>query len=200
MDVVASPQLDLFADAWPQGLRYRPDFLSPAEEQMLLEQISTLHFEQARYKAYRARRRIVSYGGSYDYDDNRLLPADPLPEFLQPLRQRAAAELGVAPSRLQHALLSEYPPRTPLGWHRDVHAFEAVIGISLLAACVMRFRPYPPTTGRARPALALELAPRSLYVIEGAARWHWQHRIDPTPALRYSVTLRTLARSAGAGL
>ena len=33
--------------------------------------------------------------------------------------------------------------------------------------------------------------PRSAYVIQGAARWLWQHHIPPTEQLRYSITYRT---------
>ena len=37
-----------------------------------------------------------------------------------------------------------------------------------------------------------ELAPRSAYLLAGRARSVWQHSIPPVPALRYSVTFRTL--------
>jgi len=38
----------------------------------------------------------------------------------------------------------------------------------------------------------MALAPRSIYRLEGEGRWAWQHRIPPTPGLRYSITFRTL--------
>ncbi len=41
--------------------------------------------------------------------------------------------------------------------------------------------------------MVLDLAPRSAYILEGAARWDWQHAISPTKALRYSITFRTLS-------
>jgi alkylated DNA repair dioxygenase AlkB len=56
----------------------------------------------------------------------------------------------------------------------------------------MRFRPFPPKNDRAS-VLALELAPRSAYILRGDARWRWQHSIPPARALRYSITFRTLA-------
>lgn len=192
---VLTSQPDLFTGAWPDGLTYEQEFLSPADENALLQQLAALPFAAARYKAYEARRRVVSYGGRYDFDQNVLQPAEPMPAFLLALRTRVADALGVDPDALQHALLSEYRPGTPLGWHRDVPDFEAVAGVSLLAACTMRFRPYPPPRGRS-PVLALDLKPRSLYVLRDAARWRWQHRIDATPALRYSITFRTLAAPA----
>jgi alkylated DNA repair dioxygenase AlkB len=119
-------------------------------------------------------------------------PAPEIPEFLQPLKARAAAWLGVDASSVRHALVAEYRPGTALGWHRDVPDFELVCGVSLAGACRMRFRPYPPKSDR-KSVLSLELAPRSAYVLRDEARWRWQHSIPPTKALRYSITFRTLA-------
>jgi hypothetical protein len=51
--------------------------------------------------------------------------------------------------------------------------------------------------GKAR-SLVVALEPRSAYVLRDDARWHWQHAISPTKALRYSITFRTtLARRRG---
>jgi DNA oxidative demethylase len=36
------------------------------------------------------------------------------------------------------------------------------------------------------------LEPGSAYALTGQARWSWQHSIPPIPALRYSVTFRSL--------
>ena len=115
----------------PEGLAYQADFLSAEEEASLIELIGTLDLQAARYKAYTARRRVVSFGGSFDYDSNRLLPAAELVPALHPLRDRVAHWLGVPPEALVHTLVAEYPPGAPLGWHRDVPAFEDVAGVSL---------------------------------------------------------------------
>jgi alkylated DNA repair dioxygenase AlkB len=176
--------------AWPDGWRYESDFLSVAEERALLAIVAALPFEHARYKEWTARRRLISYGGRYDFARNVLEPAAPVPEFLKPLRQRAAVWAGLEPQTLQHASIAEYAPRTQLGWHRDVPQFDAVVGISLLGEARMRFRPYPPRHGE-RAQLNAELAPRSIYLMREAVRWEWQHAISPTPALRYSITFRS---------
>jgi alkylated DNA repair dioxygenase AlkB len=39
--------------------------------------------------------------------------------------------------------------------------------------------------------ITLALPARSAYVLQGTARWGWQHSIPPTPGLRYSITFRT---------
>lgn len=184
----------LFAqDALPElpGLRFAPEFLTAAEEHELLRAIDGLTLAEAQYKQYTARRRVASFGGTFDYDANKLRPAPPIPDSLAPLRERVAQWLGADPSRFEHMLVAEYRPGTPLGWHRDVPDFESIVGVSLLGAARMRFRPYPPPPGRSRKSVALELPPRSVYVLEGPVRWQWQHCISETVELRYSISLRT---------
>jgi len=186
----------------PAGWDYRTDFIDVAEEAGLLALIATLPLHEARYKGYTARRRIANFGTAYDYDDNRLLPGPPLPPELEPLRAKAATWVGEAPEALSSALVAEYRPGVPLGWHRDVPDFETVVGISLAGTARMRFRRYPPVQPKKADVLSLELAPRSAYVLRAEARWGWQHSVAPTPALRYSITFRTrsaLGRRRGTG-
>ncbi|KWT95175.1 MULTISPECIES: alpha-ketoglutarate-dependent dioxygenase AlkB [Pseudomonadota] len=173
------------------GLVYQPGFLSADEERDLLDIIASLPLQAARYKEYLARRRVVSFGGSFDYDANRLLPAAALDARLKPLQSRVAAWLGVAPEALVHALVSEYAPGTPLGWHRDVPDFERIVGVSLGGSATLRFRPYPYEPSLQRQVVRLEVAPRSIYRMEDEARWGWQHSVEAPQELRWSITLRT---------
>jgi alkylated DNA repair dioxygenase AlkB len=99
---------------------------------------------------------------------------------------------------LEHALVARYTPGTPLGWHRDVPDFEDIIGVSLAAEALMRFRPWPPRDPRRADVRRLALAPRSIYLLRGPARWQWQHSVAPVAALRYSVTFRTRRRQRSA--
>jgi alkylated DNA repair dioxygenase AlkB len=187
-------QPDLFAerDPLPQGFDHAEDFVSPADEATLLAAIEQLPFANARYKEWTANRRIVSYGGRYDFSANELLPAGPIPPFLLDLRAAAARFVGVAADKLTHALVAEYRAATRLGWHRDVPEFELVVGISLLGPARMRLRRYPHVAHAADRSVAVDLAPRSIYALTGEARWGWQHAIPPTPGLRYSITFRSL--------
>jgi alkylated DNA repair dioxygenase AlkB len=191
-------QAELFAadQVLPSGLVYRAGFLDDGEEAALLAAIAALPLHEAQYKGYRARRRVASYGSSYDFEADELHRGGPLPAAFEALRGRLADWIGVAPEAFGNALIAEYRPGTPLGWHRDVPDFERVVGVSLASACRMRFRPYPPRSPRKAGVLTLELAPRSAYLLQGEARWRWQHSIAPTPALRYSITLRTPAARA----
>jgi alkylated DNA repair dioxygenase AlkB len=181
----------------PDGLVYRPDFLSADDEAELLARIAELPLAEARYKEFTAKRRIVSYGSQYDFGASELLPAPPPPEFLTPLRERIAAWTGIPAADLVHTLIAEYRPGTQLGWHRDVPNFEDVVGVSLTGACRLRFRPYPPVKGDVKRWVTLDVAPRSAYLLRGAARWRWQHGIPPTKELRYSITFRTASHRAG---
>jgi alkylated DNA repair dioxygenase AlkB len=174
----------------PLGWRYQAEFLDPLAERALLQALCALPFAAARYKGWTARRRIVSFGGRYDFSRNVLEPAEPIPAFLAPLRERAAGWGQIECAALTHATVAEYPPGTPLGWHRDVPQFEFVIGVSLAGRARMRFRPYPHQKG-ARTQFAIELEPRSIYVLKGAVRWNWQHAISATAELRYSITFRS---------
>ncbi|HEX6999192.1 MAG TPA: alpha-ketoglutarate-dependent dioxygenase AlkB [Gammaproteobacteria bacterium] len=184
-------QTELFRRALPEGFEYRPDFLGRDEEAALLADLGGLPFAEAEYKEWRAKRRIVSYGGRYDFGSNELRPAPPVPPLLLPLRDRLASLAGLPAETFTHAVVTEYAPGAQLGWHRDVPSFEVVAGVSLGGWARMRFRPYPPR-GRRRASAHLDLAPRSAYVMTGPARWQWQHAISPTKELRYSITFRTL--------
>ena len=186
-------QRELFSPAahdGPAGLSYSAGFLSADEETQLLAVIGELPFQQAQYKEWHARRRIVSFGGRYDFTRHQLNEAPPIPGFLLPLRERIAQFAEVQAENIQHAMVAEYPPGTPLGWHRDVPNFEVIMGVSLRGHARLRFRRWPPKPN-ARTAFAIELAPRSAYVLRDESRWGWQHAVSPTKELRYSITFRT---------
>jgi alkylated DNA repair protein (DNA oxidative demethylase) len=66
-----------------------------------------------------------------------------------------------------------------------------VIGISLGAACTMKFRRKQDDTFVVVPHL---LEPRSLYILDGPARTQWQHSIPAVKALRYSISMRVVRK------
>jgi alkylated DNA repair dioxygenase AlkB len=184
-------QGELFAVPLPPGMEYRREFVSLAEEAVLLSQIAALPLVEATYRQYTARRRTVSYGASYDFSEQRATPAPEIPEWLSWLRARVARWAALESAAIVQVLIAEYRLGTPLGWHRDVPDYEVIVGISLAAAARLRMRPYPWSAERKREIVSIDLEPRSAYILRGAARWGWQHQIPPTKALRYSITFRS---------
>jgi alkylated DNA repair dioxygenase AlkB len=185
------PQLSLFAPAakLPEGFRYQPNFISIDEEQALVEELARLPFKEFEFQGYLGKRRVVSFGWQYVFDGSGLRKADDMPQFLLPLRARAAVFAGIEAEALQHVLLTEYRPGAPIGWHRDRSVFGETVGISLLAPCRFRFRR---AKGEGWERAALVAEPRSAYLLSGPSRTEWEHSIPPVEALRYSITFRNL--------
>ena len=173
----------------PEGFVYRDEVISAEEERHFAERFSQLPFAPFEFHGFQGRRRVVSFGWRYDYAGRQIRPSAELPEFLLPLRERAAEVAGLAAGSLQQVLVTEYAPGAPIGWHRDKPEFQDVVAISFLAPCLLRFRR---RLGDGWERRSLEVMPRSAYVLRGAARAAWEHSIPPLSALRYSVTFRSL--------
>ena len=176
----------------PEGLTYRPELISPAEERALVERIAALPFRPFEFQGFIGKRRTVSFGWSYRFDGSGLGPAEPMPDWLLPLRTRVADAFELDAAALEHALLIEYDEGAGLGWHRDRPVFGDVVGISLLAPAPLRFRR---RRGEKWQRFTLAVEPRSAYLLRGPARSEWEHSLPPVAALRYSVTFRTLISS-----
>ena len=192
-------QSGLFEDPLqlPHGLLYRPEFITRTEEAALLAAIAPLPLREARFREYFAKRRVIHFHASadapaYAADEEEPFSNGPLPPFLIDLLAKVADWIEVAPASFVHALVSEYRPGTPIGWHRDKPVYGIVVGISLAGWGRMRWRPLASRSER-KDVVALDLVPRSAYVMRGPIRWEWQHSMSPTKALRYSITFRTQA-------
>jgi DNA oxidative demethylase len=173
----------------PEGLVYRPELLSEAEERALLQELERLELHEIRMHGVVAKRTARHFGVDYDYERRSAVQeAEPIPDWLVPVRERAAELAAVEPEELAEILAQRYPPGAQIGWHRDAPAFGIVVGISLGSAARMRFRR---DKGGERHTYELELEPRSGYVLAGESRI-WQHHLPPAKALRYSITFRTL--------
>lgn len=179
----------------PDGFIYHENFICAAEEQELIHEIQKLQLAPFQYYQFTGKRRTVSFGWQYEFGDSEITEAAVIPAFLLPLRLRAGTLFNIDPEHLVQASIIEYSTGSPIGWHRDIPQFGVVAGISLGAACRMRFRKY--RRARAKPAkrdevLSIELQPRSIYLLSGAARDSWQHSIPPVKELRYAIMMRTL--------
>ncbi|WP_079408325.1 alpha-ketoglutarate-dependent dioxygenase AlkB [Streptomyces sp. 3211] len=181
-----------------QGLRYIAEWLARDACQALLADIDASEWSA------QLRRRVQHYGRRYDYGrrsmaGNRQAAAPPLP-----LRGRqAAARLvreGLMDQEAEQVIVNEYQPGQGISAHVDcLPCFGPVIAaISPGSGCLMDFT--HPEDGT---KLAMPLAPGSLLVMSGPARYTWSHAIvarksDPGTngrvprGRRVSVTFRTL--------
>jgi alkylated DNA repair dioxygenase AlkB len=179
----------------PDGFLYRQNFVSETEERELIREIQKLQLTPFKYYQFTGKRRTASFGWQYEFGASEITPAADIPAFLLPLRTRAGKLFNIDPNSLIQANIIEYSTGSPIGWHRDIPHFGVVVGISLGAACRMRFR--RSSRGRSKnlnrdETLSIELQPRSIYLMSGASREIWQHSIPPVKELRYSIMMRTL--------
>ena len=176
-----------FFDNKLEGFRYRPELISPDDEDALVARVRELPFKEFEFHGYLGKRRVVSFGWHYDFSGRGLRKAEDIPEFLLPLRASVASFADIETESFQHVLVTEYAPGAGIGWHRDKAVFGDVVGVSLLAPCVLRFR--KKVDGK-WDRVNVRAEPRSAYHLSGPARSVWQHSILRVDALRYSITFR----------
>ncbi len=181
---------DLFADSLIPGLDYRRDVIAVAEERDLIEHLRGADLSPFKFQAWTGKRLTRVFGWRYDFADKSFAPVEPIPDWLQPLRAKAAQFAGLDPDDFVHALLNRYDPGAGIGWHRDRPVFEKVVGFSLCTPAVLRFR-------KRRPGgfdrAEVELEPRSAYLLSGDSRHEWEHSIVPHDRLRFSITFRSFS-------
>jgi len=185
---------DLFDLPVLPGLTTAEEIVDAAEERALITRIDDVGLTPFRFQGWKGRRLTASFGWTYDFDHGRLERGEPIPEWLLPLRSRAALFGGLAEDELVHALLIRYDPGASIGWHRDRPAFEQVIGVSLGASATMRFRR---RRSERFERTSMPLSPRGIYSVIGEARHEWEHSIAAMEETRWSVTFRTLSESGG---
>lgn len=167
------------------------DIVSEDEESALIAAVDASPLAPFRFQGWTGKRLTHSYGWRYDFDGGAFAETDPIPDWLKPLRARAARFAGLAEDDLPHALLIRYDPGAGIGWHRDRPVFDRVVGVSLGAPAVMRFRRRTP---RGFERVSLPLPPRSAYLLSEEARYGWEHSIAPMDVARWSITFRSLRR------
>jgi alkylated DNA repair dioxygenase AlkB len=173
----------------PAGFRYAEEVITAREEQDLVRDLEGLPFKEFEFRGFLGRRRVVSYGWRYDFNHGGLQRTEDMPDFVQAIRERAAAFAGLPAAALQQVLLTEYRPGVAIGWHKDRSVFGEVVGLSLLSPCTFRLRR---KVGERWERRSLELQPRSAYLLQGPVRTDWEHSIPAVDRLRYSITFRNI--------
>ena len=181
---------DLFGEPVIAGFALGADIVTPEEESALIAYIDAAGLSPFQFQQWTGKRLTRSFGWSYDFASGRFEPADPIPEWIAPLRVRAARFAGLAPADLAQVLLIRYDRGATIGWHRDRPVFDEVIGISLGASATMRFRR---RAGTRFERANVPLEPRSIYHLSGEVRRDWEHSIAALDETRWSITFRSLA-------
>src|SRR3954447_16582262 len=163
-------QLKLFdaPPSLPTGMRYHADLLTAGEERDLVAFIAALPLKPFEFAGgFKGNRRIVSFGWRYDYQAQRAVEADAIPDELAALREKVARFTGIAAADFQQSLVTEYAPGAGIGWHKDKPMFGDIVGVSLLAPCTFRLRR---REGAGWERMSFTAEPRSAYLMSGPSR------------------------------
>lgn len=180
--MVAPPdflQLDLFSTYQSpepvnlmKGLEYIPNFISPDEQEKLLQQIDEQPWSQE------LKRRVQHYGYRYDYKSRSVAPSmylGALPDWAAKIAQRITLEnyMNVLPDQV---IVNEYQPGQGISQHIDCESCftDTIISLSLGSSCIMDFSQKSKSEKK-----SLFLEPGSLLVLKGSARYEWRHGIAP---------------------
>ena len=178
------------------GLTYARDFLSPSEEEVLVEEIDRNRWIRD------LSRRVQHYGWRYNYKGRRVEPSDylgPLPKWAEFIADRLVSS-ALVPQRPDQLIVNEYVGNQGIRKHSDSESFaEGIATISLLESWEMKFRKKPLECENTGNPVVQVLARRSVAVMCGDSRWRWTHEIpgrktEPDPDGRTKRSRRTRKR------
>lgn len=152
------------------GLTYLPHYITVDEQNKLINII-----DQQEWST-KLRRRVQHYGYRYDYKNGSLASSSylgDLPDWAGRIAKRLLDD-GLTTKVPDQVIINEYEPGQGITSHVDcVPCFgKTIISLSLGSSCVMDF-----THSQIKQKASILLLPRSLVVMQGAARYEWQHSI-----------------------
>lgn len=167
------------------GLRYIRDFIDQQKHDELLCQIDASPWLTD------LKRRVQHYGYKYDYKSrsvNYSMRIGPLPQWAEELAD-ILCERRLTLERPDQVIVNEYRPGQGIASHVDcVPCFtDTIISLSLGSPCVMEF-----TNKETGQVLPLLVEPRSLFIMQGEARFAWMHGIPARKTDKYQG--RTIQR------
>jgi alkylated DNA repair dioxygenase AlkB len=177
------------------GFIYATDFITAAEEAMLIEEIGKISLHTFQFQGYAAKRKVASFGYDWSFETRSLSKGKAIPSVFNGLVEKVAAFAKVDKTAFAELLVTEYPPGSVINWHRDAPPFDLIAGVSLSTSCMFRLRPHDKAKQGRRAIVSLPVERRSIYIMKDAARSDWEHSITPVKTTRYSITLRTLKNS-----
>lgn len=171
-------QITLADTANISGLTYISDYISASEEEQLM-----LTIDQQIWST-QLKRKVQHYGYKYDYKKRLVDPSmklGTLPNWAEDIAQKLYLE-GLTEKIPDQAIINEYQPGQGIANHIDcVHCFgNTIISLSLGGTCVMEF-----THVKTREKIPVLLRPRSIIILQDAARYEWQHGIAARKTDKY---------------
>jgi alkylated DNA repair dioxygenase AlkB len=147
------------------GFSMRREYVSAAEEIDLLPRV----YEGVWDTEW--RRRVQRFGSRYGVVNNRAA-VESFPEWLAELARRVAADAGFERFP-ENSVINEYLPAQGIAPHKDYLNFGSKVAcVSLASDVALDF--YSPDRTEKR---IVDVPARSLWVIEGDARYQWLHGI-----------------------
>lgn len=152
------------------GLYYVPDYINEIEHDLLLVQID----EQPWLDDL--KRRVQHYGFKYDYKARRVardMRIGKLPEWLEELAEKLWKDRHM-PEIADQVIVNEYEQGQGISRHIDCEPCfqDTIVSLSLGWGCFMDF-----TNEDKTEKVSVWLAPRSIVVLSGEARYKWWHGI-----------------------
>jgi alkylated DNA repair dioxygenase AlkB len=165
------------------GLIYKPNFITPEEEDELISLINKSKWDT------RLTRRVQHYGYIYDYVRQSCNKTDPIPEWCNKILKKIKDIFGQTPDQL---IINEYLPGQGIAAHTDSKIFgDYIFSISLGSDIIMNFID--------SENVEVKLARCSLICLSEDSRNIWKHEIVPRKTdhgkkrtTRYSLTFRKL--------
>ena len=150
------------------GLIYLQDYISPQHHEWLINQIDSQTWDTSM------KRRVQHYGYRYDYKARQItsdMYLGELPAWLNRIARQLHQDglIEVVPDQV---IINEYEPGQGISAHIDCQPCfgHRIFSLSLGSVAMMVFT-------QEQEKVELSLAPRSLLMMYGEARYNWKHAI-----------------------
>lgn len=152
------------------GLLVIPDFIDPAMEAALMQEIDT----QTWVVDYDRRLQYYGYRNELETPYSLIAIPVPMPPLVQQLSEQIVAR-GILQYQPDQVIINEYLPGQGLRPHKDRNYFEnQICGINLGSGCIMRYIKI-----KGGDVVDVAVPRRSLYLMQDDARYKWNHSIPP---------------------
>jgi alkylated DNA repair dioxygenase AlkB len=151
---------------FPEGFVYIPHFISEEEEMNLYREISKVELHTFHFQGYEAKRNVASFGQDWNFETRSLSKGKDIPIAFHPLIKKVAQQVARKAEDFAELLVTHYPAGSVINWHRDAPPFDLIAGISLLADCSFRLRPYGKEKQNRASIVSFPVRRRSLYVMQ----------------------------------